>query len=92
MTFLDVGCGSGLHSPAALTAGAKRIVSFDLDSDSVETSRRLWELVGKPKNWVICQGSILDHEFVTTLEPADIVYSWGVLHHTGDMWTALRYA
>ena len=41
--FLDVGCGSGLHSLAALRAGAGRIVSFDVDPASVRTTRRIRE-------------------------------------------------
>ncbi len=43
-----------------------------------------------PDCWEIKQGSILDIQFVNTLEPADIVYAWGVLHHTGDMWKAIE--
>ena len=87
--FLDIGCGSGLHSLAALRAGAKKIVSFDYDPDSVLTTKRLREYAGNPEHWELYQGSILDKEFLKTIEPADIVYSWGVLHHTGNMWTAL---
>ena len=88
--FLDVGCGSGLHSLAALRAGAARIVSFDYDQDAVDTTRKLKEYAGNPHNWEIEQGSILDQEFLRGLQPADIVYSWGVLHHTGEMWRAFR--
>src|SRR5262249_2299655 len=33
---------------------------------------------------------VLDREYLGGLGCWDIVYSWGVLHHTGDMWTALR--
>ncbi len=88
--FLDVGCGSGLHSLAAFKIGASRIVSFDYDPKSVSTTRMLREYVGNPAYWEIKQGSILDLQFVDALEPADIVYSWGVLHHTGDMWNAIE--
>ena len=88
--FLDVGCGSGLHSLAALRAGASRIVSFDFDSKSVSTTRKLREYADNPECWEIKQGSILDTDFIGTLEPADITYAWGVLHHTGDMWKAIE--
>jgi len=91
-TFLDIGCGSGLHSYAALQAGAKRIVSFDYDAQSVEATRMLHKYAGSPDHWTIMQGSVLDPEFMKTLAPADIVYSWGVLHHTGDQWNAIRNA
>jgi SAM-dependent methyltransferase len=90
--FLDVGCGSGLSSRAALDAGAERIVSFDCDPDSVRTTERVRQMSGNPPNWTVLQGSVLDEPFVASLEPADIVYSWGVLHHTGRMWKAIENA
>lgn len=91
-SFLDIGCGSGLHSLAALRAGAEKIFSFDYDTDSVTTTTKLREFVGSPSHWKVCQGSILDKEFLNTIEPADIIYSWGVLHHTGSMWQAMDNA
>src|SRR6266542_2062950 len=85
-SFLDIGSGSGIHSAAAFRAGAERVVSFDVDPASVAATRSLWRAQGCASNWHIQQGSILDPAFLATLEPADIVYSWGVLHHTGRMW------
>lgn len=90
--FLDVGCGSGLSSLAAWEAGAERVVSFDVDADSVKTTEHLRRMRGAPANWTVLAGSALDTGFLATLEPADIVYSWGVLHHTGKMWPAIRNA
>ena len=89
-TFLDIGSGSGLQSLAAYKAGAKKIFSFDYDINSVEATRSLWRLAGEPKNWTICQGSVLDDKFIQSLGEFDIVYSWGVLHHTGKIWDALN--
>jgi len=89
-SFLDIGCGSGLHSLAALRAGAARIVSFDYDPHSVLATQMLRKHAGNLENWRVMQGSILDIQFVAALEPADIVYSWGVLHHTGNMWQAVE--
>src|SRR5215472_16938785 len=91
-TFLDIGCGSGLHSLAAHRLGARRIFSFDYDRDSVATTERLRRYAGDPANWTVRQGSVLDTGFMQTLGEFDIVYSWGVLHHTGDMWVAVRNA
>jgi SAM-dependent methyltransferase len=88
--FLDVGCGSGLSSLAALEAGAAKIVSFDSDPDSVRVAQRVRGMKGDPQRWTILLGSVLDKEFLSSIEPADIVYSWGVLHHTGKMWEALE--
>ena len=89
-TFLDIGCGSGLFSLAAYRLGAEKIVSFDYDPDSVKASifLRKSNNVSEEK-WQIYQGSILDEDFLSKIKPADIVYSWGVLHHTGAMWQAI---
>lgn len=89
-SFLDIGCGSGLHSLAALRAGADSVVSFDVDADAVATTRFLWGREGRPTNWIVREGSALDPVFLESVEPADVLYSWGVLHHTGAMWQALR--
>jgi len=90
--FLDIGCGSGIHSLAAIRSGASRVVGIDVDPCSVETSRRIREMSGIPLAWEILHGSILDDAFVAKIDSADIVYSWGVLHHTGDLWKAIRNA
>jgi len=87
--FIDVGCGSGVFSLAALKLGAERVVSFDYDRDSVECAQFLNEKYGPFDNWQIEKASILDKEWVGSLGQYDVVYSWGVLHHTGDMWSAL---
>jgi 2-polyprenyl-3-methyl-5-hydroxy-6-metoxy-1,4-benzoquinol methylase len=92
LSFLDIGCGSGMHSLAAWQAHAKSIYSFDYDSNSVATTRLLHGMVSAPQAWKIAQGSVLDAAFMDSLEPADVVYSWGVLHHTGDVWNAIRLA
>jgi len=92
VTFLDIGCGSGLHSYAAYRAGAAQIVSIDVDEHSVETTTKIREMAGNPSNWRVLHGSVLDADFMSTIEPVDIVYSWGVLHHTGDLWQAVNNA
>lgn len=90
-SFLDVGCGSGIHSLAAVRAGA-RVHSFDYDQDSVDAARMVWESVGKPTGWHIERGDVLDESYMRGLGSFDIVYSWGVLHHTGEMWRAVKSA
>lgn len=89
-TFLDVGSGSGLFSLAARRLGAQ-VYSFDYDPASVgcgqELHRRYFD--GDP-GWTIEEGSALDPRYLGRLGKFDVVYSWGVLHHTGDMWKALE--
>jgi 2-polyprenyl-3-methyl-5-hydroxy-6-metoxy-1,4-benzoquinol methylase len=89
-TFIDVGCGSGLFSLAARRLGAQ-VVSFDYDPLSVSTTARLRERAAPDDPaWRIEQGSVLDAEYLGRLGKFDVVYSWGVLHHTGAMWDAVR--
>ncbi|MCH9769309.1 MAG: class I SAM-dependent methyltransferase [Gammaproteobacteria bacterium] len=88
-TFLDAGCGSGLFSLAAKRLGAK-VVSFDFDQNSVGCANELKRCYfPEADDWRILQGSVLDNEFLKDLGQFDIVYSWGVLHHTGAMWQAI---
>ncbi|WP_225837916.1 bifunctional 2-polyprenyl-6-hydroxyphenol methylase/3-demethylubiquinol 3-O-methyltransferase UbiG [Streptomyces sp. NK08204] len=87
--FLDVGCGSGLFSLAALRMGA-RVQSFDYDPDSVRATEKLRQEFAPDSDWSIQRASILDATFVRGLEQADVVYSWGVLHHTGNLWAAME--
>jgi 2-polyprenyl-3-methyl-5-hydroxy-6-metoxy-1,4-benzoquinol methylase len=90
LSFLDAGCGSGLFSLAARRLGA-RVHSFDFDPQSVacamELKRRYFP---GDAAWSIQEGSVLDTGLLKALGRFDIVYSWGVLHHTGAMWTALE--
>ncbi|MGA1791084.1 MAG: class I SAM-dependent methyltransferase [bacterium] len=91
-SFIDVGCGSGLFSLAAYQLGASKVVSFDIDGDSVRCCEYLKDREGNPGNWEVRVGSILDERFISKIGTYDIVYSWGVLHHTGKMWEAIENA
>ncbi len=90
--FLDIGCGSGLFSLAARRLGAE-VWSFDFDAQSVACAhelRRRW--CGDDPGWTIQQGSALDEGFLQSLGEFDVVYAWGVLHHTGHMHRAINLA
>lgn len=88
-TFLDVGSGSGLFSLCARRLGA-RVHSFDYDPQSFACTQELRRrYFPNDTNWTVEQGSVLDTAYLGQLGTFDIVYSWGVLHHTGQMWPAL---
>ena len=91
-TFLDIGSGSGLFSLAARRLGA-RVHSFDFDPKSVACTRELRKnYFTDDESWKVEEGSALDGEYMKSLGKFDIVYSWGVLHHTGNLWAAMENA
>lgn len=93
-SFLDIGCGSGLFSIAAARLGASKVVGLDVDPVSVATSQK------NAAHWLrdglsalsFHHLSALDTDQMNALGKFDIVYSWGVLHHTGNMRLALQNA
>ncbi|HLI18169.1 MAG TPA: class I SAM-dependent methyltransferase [Rhodanobacteraceae bacterium] len=92
LRVLDVGSGSGLSSLVMYQLGAE-VVSFDFDADSVTCTEELRKRhASEGSSWQILQGSALDPDFMEGLGQFDLVYSWGVLHHTGAMWPALELA
>ncbi len=89
LRFADVGCGSGIFSLAAQRLGAS-VHSFDYDPDSVAATFKVKSrFASEATTWSIERGSVLDSEYLERLGEFDLVYSWGVLHHTGDLWKAL---
>jgi 2-polyprenyl-3-methyl-5-hydroxy-6-metoxy-1,4-benzoquinol methylase len=89
--FLDIGSGSGLFSLAAVRLGAT-VHSFDYDANSVACGQELKRRYAPKAGWTIEQGSVLDQAYLERIGNFDVVYSWGVLHHTGDMWRAIGNA
>ena len=91
-TFLDIGSGSGLFSLAARRLGAS-VHSFDFDSSSFACTQELRNrYYPNDPHWRVEHGSALDAGYLNGLGKFDIVYSWGVLHHTGEMRRALDNA
>jgi 2-polyprenyl-6-hydroxyphenyl methylase/3-demethylubiquinone-9 3-methyltransferase len=90
--FLDIGSGSGLFSLAARNLGAS-VHSFDYDPKSVACTAELRRRFHPDDaDWTVERGSALDDAYLRQLGRYDVVYSWGVLHHTGQMWRALDLA
>ena len=91
-TFLDMGSGSGLFSLSARKLGAK-VYSFDYDPESVACTKMLRErYFPDDPDWEIERGDVLDESYLKRYGKCDIVYSWGVLHHTGNMYKGLDNA
>jgi 2-polyprenyl-6-hydroxyphenyl methylase/3-demethylubiquinone-9 3-methyltransferase len=98
--FLDVGFGQGLSLLSAASNGA-HAVGCDINpkcAQVLERNRKYFPEVGERVIPVIV-GSILDPATVAALRTLaaeergyDIVHSWGVLHHTGDMWQGIDNA
>jgi 2-polyprenyl-6-hydroxyphenyl methylase/3-demethylubiquinone-9 3-methyltransferase len=91
LSFLDIGCGSGLHSLAAHRLSAARVVSLDIDKHSVETTQTVLEKLGNQQIVDVRAASVFDLS-PESMGEFDLVYSWGVLHHTGDMAAAVAKA
>ncbi len=90
-TFMDIGSGSGLFSLAAMRLGASKVRSIDYDPRSVACARELKRrYFPDSDSWIVEEGSVLDKEYMSKVGEWDILYSWGVLHHTGNMWKALE--
>lgn len=88
---VDIGSGSGLHGLAALRLGARSLLALDIDRDSVEATASTLANFAPGGDYRVIEKSILDHD-AADLGEFDLVYSWGVLHHTGAMWDAIDAA
>ena len=86
-SILDIGCGSGMHSVSAARSGFDRVVAVDYYDGSIQATRSIAKRAGVQIN--AFQDDIL-HTAIT--EQFDVVYSWGVLHHTGNMKAAIDSA
>jgi len=89
--FLDIGCGSGLFSLAAIKLGAREVVAVDYDPNSVAAATSVLERYAPAGAWQCMRDDVLAMT-PERLGEFDIVYSWGVLHHTGDMYRAIDSA
>ena len=84
--------GSGLFSLAATRLGADHVHSFDYDEQSVGATALLKEQHNPDAAWTIERGDVTSADYMASLGQFNIVYAWGVLHHTGAMWQAMENA
>jgi SAM-dependent methyltransferase len=89
-SFLDVGCGTGLFSLAAHQLGAGRVVGIDISPNSIEASLKNRNRFAPASAIYFREASVLNPDVLEELGSFEIVYAWGVLHHTGSMWQAIR--
>ena len=89
-SFLDIGCGSGIFALAAKKLGATKVLGIDLSQKSIAASESNAQRFNVSDVRFVC-GSILDPTIIFE-QKYDLVYSWGVLHHTGKMWQAIERA
>ena len=91
-SFLDAGCGSGLSSLVASRLNAEKVVSFDIDPNSVACTEQLRSRFARDAGrWEVHTHSLLDRDLSLKIAPANIVCCWGVAHHTGSMWEAIDH-
>ncbi len=83
--FIDIGFGQGLAILIAAEKGAD-VVGIDIDANNIKALNITLQEMGRvkvPKTDIV---SILDDDYVNRYKSNyDIVHSWGVLHHTGNM-------
>ena len=82
---LEMGCGSGFASQLFAEAGA-RVTAVDLTDWAIETTRQRMRAFGLDAIVQQADGERLPFADASF----DVVFSWGVIHHTTDMDQALR--
>lgn len=85
-TILEVGCGIGTDAINFVRAGAK-YTGLELSSKSMELTQKRFEVYGF--NGELILGNIEENLPALKNRKFDLVYSFGVLHHTPNIVTAL---
>jgi SAM-dependent methyltransferase len=82
---LDAGCGRGRWTRALLELGA-HVTAVDYSDAGLAQTRAL---CGPTPNLVTSRVDLLNPPPELRSQRFDLVFSYGVLHHTGDTWKAL---
>lgn len=86
---LEVGCGIGTDTMNFARAGA-RVTAVDLSAESLAMARKRAEVFGLSERIQFLEANVERLSESLPLEPYDLIYSFGVLHHTPHPDAALR--
>ncbi len=78
---LEIGCGIGTDTVNFARAGAQ-VTAVDLSEESLAIARRRVEVFGLADQVVFYEANAEELRKAVPVEPYDLVYSFGVVHHT----------
>ena len=78
---LEVGCGIGTDTANFARHGAS-VTAIDLSAQSLELARKRMEVYGLQEQVRFYSGSAEEMTRFVPIEPYDLIYSFGVIHHT----------
>ena len=78
---LEIGCGIGTDTVNFARHGA-RVTSVDLSEKSLKLAQQRVEVYGLQEQVQFYCGNAEELSFFVPLEPYDLIYSFGVIHHT----------
>lgn len=80
---LEIGCGIGTDTINFARSGAI-VTAVDLSDQSLSLARQRAKIFGFEKQIAFYQANAEELSNVVPLEPYDLIYSFGVIHHTPD--------
>jgi 2-polyprenyl-3-methyl-5-hydroxy-6-metoxy-1,4-benzoquinol methylase len=78
---LEIGCGIGTDMVNFARHGAK-VTAVDLSEKSIEVARSRAQVYGLQDQIRFCSGNAEELTQFVPVEPYDLIYSFGVIHHT----------
>jgi 2-polyprenyl-3-methyl-5-hydroxy-6-metoxy-1,4-benzoquinol methylase len=88
---LEIGCGIGTDTTSFARAGA-RVTAIDLSAASLDVARQRIKVFGLEDRVTFYQANSEELSRTIPVEPYDLIYSFGVLHHTPHPRVALMEA